>query len=256
MKTLILSTVLCMAPLTAALAATCSIQSPPHTVALLELYTSEGCSSCPPADEFVSRLRADPGLGASRLVPLSLHVDYWDYIGWNDVYAKPAFTERQRWLSALAKTRTIYTPEIFIAGKELRAWRTGLSERVKRINQGPAQAGIGITLGKINDGKLPVEVSADTKQRARLFIALYQNGLVSNVKAGENRGVTLRHDFVVRELDGPLELAPGAAGAKTSFARMLSVPSGSAGKNLGVAAFVQTDQGDVLQAVALPVCDG
>src|ERR1039457_1730220 len=120
MKTLLFTTAICIASLTAAIAETCTIHSPPHTVALLELYTSEGCDSCPPADKFVSGLRAASGLGANQVVPISLHVDYWDYIGWKDVFAQHAYTERQRWLSDLARTRTVYTPEVFVGGQELR----------------------------------------------------------------------------------------------------------------------------------------
>ena len=90
-----------------AIAQTCSKHSPAHTVALLELYTSEGCDSCPPADKFVSGLRGS-GMTSAQVVPLSLHVDYWDYIGWKDVFAKAAFTERQRWLSDQAGSRTIH----------------------------------------------------------------------------------------------------------------------------------------------------
>src|SRR4051812_24872496 len=74
----------------------CRKQSPPHTVALLELYTSEGCDSCPPADRFVSALHAS-GLGPQQVVPLALHVDYWDYIGWKDAFGRRTYAERQRW---------------------------------------------------------------------------------------------------------------------------------------------------------------
>src|ERR1700739_1342795 len=94
----------------------CRAQSPAHRVALLELYTSEGCSSCPPADQYVAGLRAS-GVTADQAVVLSEHVDYWNYIGWKDPYSRAAFTERQRWLSDLAGSHTIYTPEMFIAGR-------------------------------------------------------------------------------------------------------------------------------------------
>ena len=86
---------LLLAPWSGALAQACSKHSPPHTVALLELCTSEGCSSCPPADRFIGALH-DAGLDAGQVVPLALHVDYWDYIGWKDRFARPAFGERQR----------------------------------------------------------------------------------------------------------------------------------------------------------------
>lgn len=273
MKSLLLTTLLCFAPMSLAVAQTCSKQSPKHTVALLELYTSEGCSSCPPADKFVSDLRdvATSGLSADQLVPLSLHVDYWDYIGWKDPFAQRAFTDRQRWLSNLVNSRTIYTPEFFIGGRELRNWRGGvlgtgigagisntaggsLPAAVKSVNALPAKANIGIALGKLSGANLPVEVNASAAQGGKLFVALYENGLKTSVKAGENDGVTLRHDYVVRELIGPLNLSGDATGNKAALARGLKVPAGAVAKNLGVAAFVQSDKGEVLQALALPIC--
>jgi len=255
MKSLFLTAALCVLPLSAAIAQTCSKQSPVHTVALLELYTSEGCSSCPPADKFVGGVHR--ALTIDQVVPLALHVDYWDYIGWKDVFARRAFTERQRWLSNAGGSRTVYTPEIFVAGQELRNWSGGLPAAVKRINEHPAQADIGIALGKLAGNSLPIEVNAraaqDAAQRGKLFVALYENGLATEVKAGENGGATLRHDYVVREWVGPIAL--GGDG-KARLSRALSVPLGAAARNLGVAAFVQSDQGEVLQALALPLCGG
>lgn len=238
----------------------CSKQSPAHTVALLELYTSEGCSSCPPADKFVSGLHKG-GLTAEQVVPLSLHVDYWDYIGWKDAYGRRDFTERQRWLSQLANSRTIYTPEIFVTGKEVRDWkwslRGGVASVVKRINAKPAQADIGITLGKQAGRMLPVEISTRSAPGGRLYVALYENAITSEVYSGENRGESLKHDYVVRDWLGPIDLADdGKAGkpVKAALPRALNVPMGAVAKNLGVAAFVQTDKGEVLQALSLPVC--
>lgn len=255
----VFSAMLLLAPFAAASAQTCSKQSPPHTVALLELYTSEGCSSCPPADKFVSNLR-NAGLPAEQVVPLALHVDYWDYIGWKDLFASHAYTQRQRWLSGLANTRTIYTPEIFVAGREVRDWaasrRGGVAGAVKRINARPAQADIGIALGKATSGSLPVEVRTSAAPGSKLFVALYENGLASKVKAGENRGATLRHDYVVRDWIGPIALSNERKNGKAALSRALAVPAGAAAKNLGVAAFVQTDKGEVLQALSLPLCSG
>ncbi|MDB5762357.1 MAG: hypothetical protein JWQ21_1352 [Herminiimonas sp.] len=252
-----LSATLLLAPFSAAIAQTCSRQSPPYTIALLELYTSEGCDSCPPANKFVSTLRHQSlasGLTAGQVVPLALHVDYWDYIGWKDLFGKHAFTERQHWLSDLANTRTVYTPEIFIAGRELRNWSDGVPAAVKRINARPAQADIAIALGKISNGSLPVEVNAKAAG-GKLFIALYENGLVTDIKAGENRGVTLKEDYVVRDWIGPIALPADAKGGKAALPRALTVPADSVTKNLGVAAFVQTDKGEVLQTLSLPLCE-
>ena len=235
----------------------CSKQSPAHTVALLELYTSEGCSSCPPADKFVSGLQKG-GLTAEQVVPLALHVDYWDYIGWKDVYGRRDFTERQRWLSQLANSRTIYTPEIFVTGAEVRDWnwslRGGVAGVVKRVNAKPAQADIGITLGKLAGQTLPVEISTRSAPGGRLYVALYENGITSDVRAGENRGESLKHDYVVRDWLGPIDLGDGGKAGKAALPRALNVPMGALAKNLGVAAFVQNGKGEVLQALSLPLC--
>jgi hypothetical protein len=91
------------------LAQGCEVRSGPDRVALLELYTSEGCSSCPPAESWLSTI-AQQGYSTERVIPLALHVDYWDYIGWKDGFAKPAFSARQRELAALGRSDTIYTP--------------------------------------------------------------------------------------------------------------------------------------------------
>jgi hypothetical protein len=243
-------------PISSALAQVCSKKSPAHTIALLELYTSEGCSSCPPADKFVSNLHRD-GLKPEQVVPLSLHVDYWDYIGWKDIFAKRLFTERQRWLSDLANTRIIYTPEIFVSGKELRNWAPahgGVMAAVKRINAQPAQADIMLSLGKAANGSLPTEVSTRAPRNSKLFIALYENGLATKVVAGENEGATLKHDYVVRDWIGPIDIQNDKQVAKIALPRVLTIPPGAVPNNLGVAAFVQTDTGEVLQAVSLPLC--
>ncbi|MFC3107120.1 DUF1223 domain-containing protein [Undibacterium arcticum] len=261
MKTSILAVaalLVCSAVQADTIAQTCSKHSPAHTVALLELYTSEGCDSCPPADTFVSGLRGS-GMTSEQVVPLSMHVDYWDYIGWKDLFAKAAFTERQRWLSNNAGSRTIYTPELFIGGHELRGgvggWRGAVPAAVKRINDRPARADISIALGRPAAGNLPVEVSAITTQDAqsgKLFVAVVENGLRSVVKAGENRGVTLKHDYVVRQWLGPIALAD----RKASLVTNVPLPSGATAGNLGVVAFLQSNQGEILQALMQPLCGG
>lgn len=240
-----------------ALAQACTRHSPPHTVALLELYTSEGCSSCPPADRVLGNLRAAGATavpGADRVVPLALHVDYWDYIGWKDLFSSKTYTDRQRWLSNQANSRTIYTPEMFIAGQELRNWADGIPAAVRRVNSQPARADIGITSGKPGSAGLPLGVTATAAQGGRLFVALYENGLVSQVRAGENRGVTLRHDYVVRQWLGPIALSGSGTAWRAELTKTLLPPPGALAANLGIAAFVETDRGDILQALAAPLC--
>ncbi|MGH8673906.1 MAG: DUF1223 domain-containing protein, partial [Burkholderiales bacterium] len=105
-------------------AAQCSAQSGARTTALVELYTSEGCDSCPPADRWLSSLGAR-GHTPDRVVPLALHVDYWDYIGWKDRFAKALFSARQRNLAQLMRAKVVYTPQVLLQGEDFRGWHSG-----------------------------------------------------------------------------------------------------------------------------------
>src|SRR5688572_32153256 len=100
--------------------AQCVAESGPGTAALVELYTSEGCSSCPPADRWLASLGERHPTG--NVVPLALHVDYWDYIGWKDPYAKREFSLRQRKFSQLQRMALVYTPQVLLQGRDFRAW--------------------------------------------------------------------------------------------------------------------------------------
>lgn len=243
----------------AAEAVTCSRQSPAHTVALVELYTSEGCSSCPPADRWLRELPRQ--FGAEQLVALALHVDYWDYIGWQDRFASAKFTERQRLLSCLAGGSTIYTPEVFAGMKELRSWRNRpeLAQRIQRINDKPAAAQINLQMR--SSGSAAVEVQASfalapahpAGPASEGIVVLYENKLVSEVKAGENHGVRLQHDGVVRFWSQPVAI--DGQGGRANWKQNINLPAGWQRENLGVAAFVQdVRSGEVLQALAMPAC--
>lgn len=238
--------------------APCSRSSPAHTVALVELYTSEGCSSCPPADRWLRALPAHHS--GDRIVPLALHVDYWDYIGWKDPYAQARFSGRQRRLAALAGTRTIYTPEVFVAQRELRGWGdpATFAGRVQEVNRQPARADITLSMQPVAGRELAIEASfavlAAERARPQLqgVVAVYEDGLVSSVHRGENGGVTLRHDRVVRRWL-PLTLVPGRVPQRLHETIALGPDWNAA--NLGVAAFVEDlRSGEVLQALALPGC--
>jgi hypothetical protein len=236
-------------------AAECTAKSGPGTGVLVELYTSEGCSSCPPADEWLRKLPA-AGFGPERVVPLSLHVDYWDYIGWKDPFASAAFSARQRELAAINRARVVYTPQVIFAGRDYRSWFGGarFADDVRAINAKPARAEIALSLREAQPGNVEVRASGsvpgrDDRAEAALYVVAYENGLSNRVTAGENRGVTLRHDFVVREWWGPIALDGSGA---TELVRKVTARGVANG---GVAAFVQSRRtGEVLQALALPAC--
>jgi hypothetical protein len=238
-------------------AAQCSAQSGPHTTALVELYTSEGCNSCPPADRWLSSLGAR-GYGPDRVVPIALHVDYWDYIGWKDPYAQARFSARQRELAQVHRARVVYTPQVMLQGADFRSWRGDAFDReVARINAMPAGARIRLQLDASEKGAVVTEIDAALAEPsmagdAKLYFAVYENRLVSKVAAGENRGRTLAHDHVVLKWIGPLDFGPDGRLARSH--RFGPLPT-AIRENSGVAAFVQSrSTAKVLQALMLPVC--
>src|SRR5438046_4435425 len=118
----------------------CSASTGPRTTALVELYTSEGCDSCPAADHWLSSLFGQ-GFRPDQVVPLALHVDYWDYIGWKDPFAKGEFSVRQRKLAQWKRPVIAYTPQVPLQGQDFRRWSGGeFAEQVMRINSRPERA--------------------------------------------------------------------------------------------------------------------
>lgn len=230
-------------------ASPCAAASPAHTVALVELYTSQGCSSCPPADRWLSAL---PGrVPGDRAIPIALHVGYWDYIGWKDPFARREFNDRQRRLAELNRNRTVYTPGVFIDGREAPDWRDrrAVDAVVAAANARPAAATIELAVAATGADGLTIRTTAALAPNAaakspQLYVALLQDGLRTDVKAGENRGERLANDRVTRDWRGPLALnAPPVT---------LAVPE-AATSDLTVVAFVQDEAGRILQAVQLPL---
>src|SRR5215510_10215284 len=139
--------------------AACDVRSGPTTTALVELYTSEGCSSCPPADKRLSEFPSrDHHL--EQVVPISLHVDYWDSLGWKEPFAQPQFTERQSWLVHANGHKTVFTPHFFVSGTEVRDWRTDLGDELKRVNAQPARASIQVRSDATGPGAFTITGSA------------------------------------------------------------------------------------------------
>ena len=239
------------------LAASCKAESGAKTVALVELYTSEGCSSCPPADRWLSGLEGR-GFGAERVVPLALHVDYWDYIGWKDPYAKREFSQRQRKLSQLQRMALVYTPQVLLQGRDFPRWGTSAFDAaVSAINGRPASARIALEILAASAGALDVRAGAELLDRARandaaLYLAVFENRLTSRITAGENSGRTLSHDHVVLEWQGPFALGPDG---KVWERRTLALLPKGAPARSGLVGFVQDRRtGEVLQALLLPAC--
>jgi len=235
----------------------CAARSPAHTLALVELYTSEGCDSCPPADTWLRSLTATRAQGS--VVPLALHVDYWDYIGWKDPYARPQFSARQREIAAATGKSFVYTPQVVFGGRDYRGWGSaGFFDDVKKTNALPARASIELSMTAGSDGRIEARATANVpaaqdRGEVALYLALYQSGLSTSVANGENRGKILQHDFVVRNWSAP-SLVDQAGNAVSTLNASIPAP---ARKNSGIAAFVQNRHtGEVLQAFNLPYCPG
>jgi hypothetical protein len=236
----------------------CTARSAAGTTALVELYTSEGCDSCPPADRWLSSL-GQKGYAPDRVVPIALHVDYWDYIGWKDPYARQAFSARQRKMAALARAAIVYTPQVLLQGRDFRDWRSSAFEQqVARINARAARARIALALDTRSRDAFEVEATAVLEAAVpwadmALYLGAYENKLVSEVKAGENRGRTLPHDYVVLQWTGPFDFK----GAKLLERQRLALLPKAVPAHSGVVAFVQNKAtGEVLQALMLPACPG
>lgn len=174
-------------------------------VSLVELYTSEGCSSCPPAEKWLGSFRDDAGLW-KNFVPVAFHVDYWNQLGWPDRFSSKANTQREYAYAEAWGAGNVYTPCVVRDGAE---WR----ERSEKISVAGKPAGV---LTASYDGAVLRAEFAPAAPRAgeqfEIHAALLGGGIVSKVSAGENSGETLRHEFVA------LALAQGAPGAEIALA--------------------------------------
>lgn len=240
--------------------AVCASHSPSHRVALVELYSSEGCSSCPPADNWLSQWKNS---GATQsVVPLALHVDYWNSLGWTDRFSQHRFTERQQTLTDLAGGHSIYTPEVFVSGRELRSWsqRDSFQSRIDQVIAEPAQANVALELKPQTKGTFNVDAqftskAADTTGQLNAYVAVYQNALNSQVRSGENSGAKLHHERVVRQWIGPVPLVAGNAQIRRDI-HIDDADANAPADNFGVVAFVENAAtGDVLQVGELAACN-
>jgi hypothetical protein len=223
------------------------IKSGPYKASVVELYTSEGCSSCPPADKFLSQLGKTEE--ADQIIPLAFHVDYWDYIGWKDPYAKADYTQRQRVVARGNSQSSIYTPEFVVDGAEARGSRN-ITDQVTSSYKTLAEADITLKLSDISAGVVKAEVNVEKlkyegKDTPQVYLAVFENGLSSRINAGENRGRTLKHDYVVRYLS-PVQIT--MSGKQHQFD--LKLGSDWDVSKLGVTAVVKLqNSGRTLQAV-------
>jgi len=172
---------------------TITLQSTEQQNTLIELYTSEGCSSCPHADQWLSELQTDSGLW-QEIVPIAFHVDYWDYIGWKDNLVLPGNTKRQNQYQAEHKINVVYTPGFVINGQEWQGW-------FKQRTLPPRnRQNVGILTAEIHGDTIDIRFSGKA-QDLDYHLVMLGFDIQSQINAGENEGRSLNHDFVALSHD-------------------------------------------------------
>lgn len=216
-------------------------------VVVLELFTSQGCSSCPPADRVLADLTRQAAQSGAAVYGLSFHVDYWNHIGWQDPFSSKLFTDRQRQYDRTLRTQT-YTPQLVVNGRQdiVGGQRGRIEQTIQTIQQQPASAFVGVD-GSLVRGANTVTVSYELSVKGpyRVNVALVQNEARTDVKRGENGGRTLVNANVVRAFQTVEQ-------PTTSGRVVLPVPAGLAADQTSVLVYVQrTDTGQVVGAKPL-----
>ncbi len=193
-----------------------------HNPTIIELFTSQGCSSCPPAEQWLSRLDHNPKLW-TEFVPVAFHVDYWDGLGWKDQFSQSAYTYRQYQYLKEGAIRSVYTPGFVVNGQE---WRGG--------NPFPEKPQpIGMLEAQLVDGKLSATLAPWPQVKGLLLnVAILGNDIRSKISAGENSGRQLVHDFTV------LKYFPENSSEGNQWEIMMPDLEGLPGRRLGIAVWI------------------
>jgi hypothetical protein len=200
----------------------------PRTVVFAELFTSEGCSSCPPADDLLGSLAASQPIDGVELVVLGSHVDYWDRLGWRDPFSSPLFSQRQSsYDAAVFRSNTIYTPQLVVDGA-LQCVASDATAVRRTVLEAAKQPKTAVTLSADftsggSGASAHVRVRFDIPEAVRvshatdIMVAVAESGLASRVERGENRGRTMHHSAVVRSLTvaGTIDCRQRTASAET-----------------------------------------
>jgi hypothetical protein len=207
---------------------------------LLELFTSEGCSSCPPSDLLLDKLDKTQPVPGAEIIVLSEHVDYWNGLGWRDPFSAPEFTARQRAYVKQFQIESTYTPQMVVDGqKEFVGGRAAEArDNIAQAAQHP-KTPVGLTVVDHNAAKVNVTVAFDSKSGGAdsiVYLALAESHVESQVGSGENSGRKLRHVAAVRTL-----AAAGTVKSGEAFSKQVSlnIPRGAGKNGLRVVAFVQ-----------------
>lgn len=243
-----------LAPLLAS-AGNWQAQSGDRQLAVLELFTAEGCGQCPAAYDWLERL-PQQGFGDDRLIVLSFHVDYLDQQkGWIDPFAQAEFSERQKQLARINLFNTVFTPEFFISGEVVYSWREHALTLIDFVADLRPQADIALAVAGSGQqlairGDIQVR-GADNREHAKLYLAVTEDDVSSDVRGGDNAGRRFLHRHLVRSWIGPFELdASGTSRVETD----VELDADWKRQDLKLVALVQNlDDGFVLQALSLPL---
>ena len=211
------------------------------SIAVLELFTSQGCSSCPPADRLLGNY-ADAG----NVIALSFHDDYWDRLGWKDPFSSAAFSQRQNAYAKVLGLSQIYTPQLIINGEKemVGSAEDKIAATIKKAEEKQSAAIVTINKVSADDAKATLDYSIEgTEKNAILNIALVQNKITTNVKTGENGGATLTNYNVVRNFKS----IASVNGTNSAF---VDLPQGVDKKDLSVIIFLQSSSSYRISAAA------
>ena len=237
-------------------------QTNPSTAArpvLVELFTSEGCSSCPPADALLAKLDQQARLGNAEIIALEEHVDYWDQLGWRDPYSSAQWTERQQDYASSFKNDGVYTPQMVVDGR-IEFVGSSQSRAKSAIEEAARDSKAELTLKSqlTQEGAAQVSIAvkmlpAGENRSAQVWLAVTESALHSNVVRGENAGEDLHHAAVVRSLRKVGEAAPNRESA-FSGEQDLRIDPAWKKENLRVVAFVQDPKSKhILGAASVPI---
>jgi hypothetical protein len=245
---------LCLLP-TIVFAQTWQAQSTDTQMAVLELFTSEGCGLCPAADRFVAKL-PEQGISDDQLIVLGFHIDYLDdKKGWTDRYASPIFSDRQRQLARINLYQSVYTPEFVISGEIIHNWEQYAKEVIKAVKGFSPEAAIALSVAEdVKNLAIKATVKVDgteNRQYAVLYLAVTEDDIINKVSGGDNAGTTFHHQHLVRKWLGPFELN---SQGETDISSEIMLDETWNRNKLKIVALVQNlDDGFVLQGLALPL---
>jgi hypothetical protein len=248
---MIVTVVLALTSLYSALRGAQTTPLPTRKAVVVELFTSEGCSSCPPADELLGRIRQEKLPDGLEVIPLGLHVDYWNYLGWTDRFASSAYTQRQSNYATRFHIQGPYTPQMVVdgstefVGSDVRRAR----QAIVQAGQQPGKADVEITAAAPD--KLAILIKAAPAVSGEVMLVITEDNLKTIVRSGENGGRELRHTAVVHELRSLGRLSNG------SFERTIPLALDKSWKrqDVRIAVFVQEGGSGAIDGAAAIAAD-